>query len=83
VLDNVGDSSNSLLARIDERTENIQRRLVTIERQFDNYATREALLAVMERVNSVERNLTWATRAGIMSGLGLVASIIMLFLKKL
>jgi hypothetical protein len=71
------------LARIDERTENIQRRLVTIERQFDSYATREALLAVAARVDTLESNLVKAAWTGILSGLSMAAAIAGLLLKKL
>jgi hypothetical protein len=82
-VNNNQPDNNSLLARIDERTENIQRRLVTIERQFDGYATREALLGVAARVDTMERNLTKAAWTGILSGLSRAAAIAGMLLKKL
>jgi hypothetical protein len=69
-------SIHGMLARIDERTENTQHRLRNLEQRFDAYATNRDLLSVTDRVERLENNQTWVTRAVVgawIGGLGVIA----------
>jgi hypothetical protein len=76
-------SAGALLARIDERTANIQQRVVNIEQKFDGYATTRDLGAVSLRVDGLELNQRKAVWAIITAWLGVAATAIGLILKRI
>lgn len=74
------DPVPSLLARIDERTENIQHRVRSIEMKFEGYATTRDLKHAIDRLDAVEANIAkaaWAIIGAWISGFGVVLSMLL------
>jgi hypothetical protein len=76
-------SASALLARIDERTENIQHRVRNIEMKFDGYATTRDMAGVSARVDSLEMNQRKAVWAIVTAWIGGLATVGGLLLRKL
>lgn len=70
------------IARIDERSKNTDENVKRILDKLDNYATLKDLQAVTDRVDKIESNISWIVKAIITAFLGILGSIIGLFIKR-